>query len=185
MMDDMSVRKVLMSIVPNLQRSYIVPELQANLLADKRTEALKKFGPPGFKKTATVIMGEPTQEFKEKVAAMILAEKQAKADAAKKKKEQEALRNKLLEEKKKKAEEARKAKEAARKKKDGKEEDAEAKEEEKKEPEDAKMEEAAEEPPVELTEEEKKLWFRKSEQPDLAEKALTASFARFSLPTKA
>merc|ERR1719277_1846021 len=170
MMDDMSVRKVLMSIVPNLQRSYIVPELQANLLADKRKEALKKFSAPGFKKTATVIMGEPTQAFKESVSALILAEKQAKAD---------------VEEKKKKAEEARKAKEAARKKKDGKEEDAEAKEEEKKEPEDAKMEEAAEEPPVELTEEEKKLWFRKSEQPDLAEKALTASFARFSLPTKA
>merc|ERR1719277_2881795 len=132
MMDDMSVRKVLMSIVPNLQRSYIVPELQANLLADKRKEALKKFSAPGFKKTATVIMGEPTQAFKESVSALILAEKQAKADVAKRKKEQEAIRNKLLEEKKKKAEEARKAKEAARKKKEGKGEEAEEKEEEKK-----------------------------------------------------
>jgi len=181
MMDDMSVRRVLMSIAPNLQRSYIVPELEENLLADKRTEALKKFSTSGFKKTATVIMGEPPQEFKDKVAALILAEKQAKADAAKKKKEQEALRNKLLEEKKRKAEEARKAKEAARKKKEGKEEDV---EEEKKDPEDEKMEEVAEEPPVELTEEEKKLWFRKLAQADLTDKALTASFARFSLPTK-
>mmetsp|Transcript_101547 Transcript_101547/g.206193 ORF Transcript_101547/g.206193 Transcript_101547/m.206193 type:complete len:917 (+) Transcript_101547:51-2801(+) len=182
MMDDMSVRNVLMSIAPTLGKNYIVPELKANLVASERKEALLKFSAQGFKKTATVMMGEPSQEYKDQVGALILADKQAKAEIAKKKKAQEAERNRLLEEKKRKAEEARKAKEAARKKKEGKED--EVVEEEKKEPEDEKMEEEADETPVELTDEEKKLWYRKLEQPDITEKALLASFANFSMPTK-
>merc|ERR1740129_2210810 len=129
-------------------------------------------------KSATVLIGEPTKEYKDSVGALILADKQAKADVARKKKEQEALRTKLFEEKKRKAEEARKMKEVARKKKEGKDDEEE---------EEAKVEKmeveppAAEEPPVELTEEEKKLWFRKM---DLSDLAMASSFANFSMPTK-
>merc|ERR1712187_370319 len=56
--------------------------------------------------------------------------------------------------------------------------------EKKKKAEDAKKEEP-EEPPVELTDEEKKLWYRKLEHPDLAEKTLATAFADFSLPEAA
>merc|ERR1712050_64977 len=84
----------------------------------------------------------------------------------------------LIDEKKKKAEDAKKA---AQKKKEGKEEEV---EEEKEIKEDVKMEEP-EEPPVELTDEEKKLWYRKLEHPDLAEKTLATAFADFSLPEAA
>merc|ERR1740138_644232 len=99
----MSVRKVLMSIAPTTNRSFIVPELRSNLLADERKEALQKWTAGGFKKTATVLLGEPPQEYKAKVSALILADKQAEADKARKKKEADALRNKLWEEKKRKA----------------------------------------------------------------------------------
>merc|ERR1711879_1044379 len=57
MMDDMSVRNVLMSVAPTLGRNYIVPELKSNLIASERKESLLKFSAQGFKKTATVIMG--------------------------------------------------------------------------------------------------------------------------------
>merc|ERR1712039_1151387 len=58
-----------------------------------------------------------------------------------------------------------------------------ATEEKTEEKEDVKMEEPEE--VVELTEEEKAVCFRKLDSPDLTEKALTASFADFSLPTTA
>lgn len=179
MMDDMSVRRVISAIAPTLKRNYVVPELKKNLLAADRKTELAKFG-SSFKKTATVLMGEPSTEYKEQVGALILAEKQAKADAEKKKKAQEAERKRLLEEKKKKAEEARKAKEAALKKKAGEEESKEEEKEEEKKEEEAAMEEDT---PIELTEEEKALWYRKFDTPDLTDQVLTKNFANFSLPT--
>merc|ERR1719356_341285 len=182
MMDDQSVKRVLLSIAPTHTRKYIVPELRGNLIEQDRKMLLQKFVGPDFKKTATVIMGEPTAEFKEKVQEIMLAAKQAEANKEKKKKAQEAERKRALEEKKKKAEEAKKAKLAAQKKKDGKAEEEEEKaddpvEEPKDEP---KEEESA---PVELTEEEKNVWFRKGEMPDIGEKALAKFYAQFSLPT--
>mmetsp|Transcript_92694 Transcript_92694/g.258181 ORF Transcript_92694/g.258181 Transcript_92694/m.258181 type:complete len:873 (-) Transcript_92694:242-2860(-) len=182
MLDDMSVRRVLAAVAPTQRRSYIVPELRANLIADERKEALARFGAPEFTRSATVIMGEPSEEYKKRVQALLLADKQGKADAEKKRRAQEEERKRLLEEKRKKAEEARKAKEAAQKKKEGKEV-AETKEEapkdEKKE--DSKMDEDV---PVELSEEEKVMWYRKLDAPDLSERTLAKSFASFSLPTK-
>merc|ERR1719361_2751863 len=128
-MDDLSVRRVLDTIAPTLKRNFILPELKANLCSDERKEALSKFGSPDFKKTACVIMGEPDEAYKQQVQSLILADKQAKADAERKKKAEEDKRKKLLEEKKKKAEEARKAKELAQKKKEGKEVEEDVKEE--------------------------------------------------------
>jgi len=182
MLDDLSVRRVFNSVAPTQKRNYIVPELRANLISEERKETLLRFGAPDFRKAATVIMGEPNEEFKKKVQSLLLADKQSKADAEKKKKAQEEERKRLLEEKKKKAEEARKAKEAAQKKKEGKEVE-EAKEEA---PAEEKKEEAkadVEDTPIELTEEEKQMWYRKLDTPDLSEKALSKSFASFSLPT--
>merc|ERR1740123_1425163 len=99
MMDDMSVRKVLRAVAPVQARGYIVPELKSNLLTAERTEALARFSSPDFKKTAVVIVGEPSADYKGKVQALMLADKKAKAEAEKKKKAQEEERKRLLEEK--------------------------------------------------------------------------------------
>merc|ERR1740123_2423832 len=132
MMDDMSVRKVLRAVAPVQARGYIVPELKSNLLTAERTEALARFSSPDFKKTAVVIMGEPSADYKGKVQALMLADKKKKA--------QEEERKRLLEEKRKKAAEARLAKEAAQKRKEGKEVEEKKEEEPKEEAkEEAKM----------------------------------------------
>mmetsp|Transcript_45899 Transcript_45899/g.82648 ORF Transcript_45899/g.82648 Transcript_45899/m.82648 type:complete len:866 (+) Transcript_45899:51-2648(+) len=181
-LDDWSVRRVLKAIAPALQRSYIVPELKANLLATEREKALKHFPAQDFKRKAVVVMGEPNADFKARVQKLLLSEKTAKAEAEKKKKAQEAERKRLLELKKKKAEEAKKLKEAAQKKKDGVEVEEAPPAEEK---EDVKMEAEEPEAAPELTEEEKKLWYRKTTTADISENALSKAYSSFSLPSKA
>ena len=79
-MEDMSLQKVISAIAPTIPRNYVVMEVKANLLASERAEVLKRFSLPHFKKTAMVIMGQPTEEFKDKLRTKILREKQAKAD---------------------------------------------------------------------------------------------------------
>jgi len=177
-MDDMSVKRLLSNIAPVACQNFIVPELRANLLAHERKDALSKFALPNFKKTAAVIMGEPTAEYKAKVKDIILAEKKNKVELERKKKAAEEERKRVLEEKKKKAEEARKA---AKRKRDGEEE--EAKEDE---PDEAKEEAKAEdeEVVVQLTDEEKDLTHRKMANPDMTESVLAKSYADFSLPSK-
>merc|ERR1719362_1884219 len=186
LMDDSSVRKVLDAIAPTQRRNYIVPELKGNLVSAERSEALQNFSALDFKKTAKVIMGEPDEEFKKKVQALMLADKRAAAEAKKKAAAQEQERKRLLLDKKKKAEEARKLKEIAQKKKQGKEVEEEPveKEEDNKEEEEEMKVDAAEEAPVELTDEEKKVWYRKLDVPDVLEKTLTKTYASFSLPAK-
>jgi chemotaxis protein histidine kinase CheA len=183
MMDDNSVRRVLTAVAPTLKRNFIIPELKSNLVAEDRKETLARFGSNDFKRTAHVVMGEPDASYKAKVQSLLLADKQAKADAEKKKKAQEEERKKQLAEKKKKAEEAKKAKELAQKKKEGKDVEEEAKEEAKEDKEEeTKMDEDA--PPVELTDEEKKVLYRTSDTPDLAERVLAKYYASFTLPAK-
>eukprot|EP00928_Gymnodinium_smaydae_P014127 TRINITY_DN1511_c0_g1_i1.p1 TRINITY_DN1511_c0_g1~~TRINITY_DN1511_c0_g1_i1.p1 ORF type:complete len:834 (-),score=200.58 TRINITY_DN1511_c0_g1_i1:142-2580(-) len=183
MMDDNSVRNVVASVAPVLNRNFVIGELKANLVPSEREVILHKFSAPHFKKTAVVIMGEPDKQYRDSVHAGLLKEKVAKAEVDKKKKAQEAERKRLLEEKKRLAEEARKAKLAAQRKKEG----VEAPEEEKKEevaevaPEPAKEDEDV---PVELTEEEKNIVHRKHRLPDMSEKMFSKAFMSFALPTK-
>jgi hypothetical protein len=106
-------------------------EVKENLLEADRKVNLKKFALPSYKKVARVVMGEPNDDYKKRVHAKILKEKQAKAEqewktrkAEKERKKQVALRQKQLndmrkaaEEKKKKAEEEKKAKAAEEAKK--------------------------------------------------------------------
>jgi len=181
-MDDWSVRRVLKAVAPALQKSYIVPELKANLLTTERAKVLKQFPAQDFKRTAVVVMGEPNADFKARVQSLLLAEKTAKAETEKKKKAQEAERKRLLELKKKKAEEAKKLKEAAQKKKEGKEVEEEVAPAEEKE--DVKMETEEPEAAPELTEEEKKLWYRTTTSLDISEGALAKAYSSFTLPSK-
>lgn len=180
-LDDGSVRRVLANISPALNRSYIIGELKGNLVAADRQATLGRFNPQDFSRKSVVVMGEPTQEYKSRVQSLILAEKKQKAEQEQKRKAQAEERKRMLELKRKKAEEAKKAKEAAQKKKEGKEENGDAKEEAEETAEDVKMEEPVQ---VELTEEEKALSYRTSTTPDISERELTKSFAKFSLPSK-
>jgi len=184
-LDNGSIRKVLSAVAPVLQRNYIVAELKANLVAEDRAKELAKFSSHDFTRKAVVMMGEPAKEYKDFVHSIILSEKKRKAEAEQKRKAQEEERKRMLELKKQKAEEAKKAREAAQKKKAGeetKEEEPKADEAAETKAEDTKMEEAP--PVIELTEEEKKLCYRKLASPDLSDRELTKSYAKFSLPTK-
>mmetsp|Transcript_90704 Transcript_90704/g.290750 ORF Transcript_90704/g.290750 Transcript_90704/m.290750 type:complete len:856 (-) Transcript_90704:113-2680(-) len=172
-LDDGSIRKALFSIAPLQSRNYIVMEVRGNLMKDTRKELLSKFEMPGFKKTALVVVGEPTADFKKKTAEYTLKAKQEASDrafkvkkmeekrqkmVAKQAKEAEKKKNKLekerakkLAEAKKKMEAEKKKKEAAAAKKEGEEEEQKDEEEEKKEePEPMEVEEEEEEEAVDL-----------------------------------
>lgn len=79
-MEDLSLQKVINAIAPTIPRNYVVMEVKSNLLATDRAEVLRRFSLPYFKKTAMVVMGKPTEDFKDRLRARILREKQAKAD---------------------------------------------------------------------------------------------------------
>lgn len=173
--DDNSVSRVINIVAPRMRRSFVVPELRSNLLAEGRKKQVTTFSANHFKKTAIVIMGDPSKEFTKMVHDKILKQKVIAAERIKKKN----LSKQKDEERRKAAREARLAK---RKSKADDEDKEEAKEEEvaAAEP-DAAM---VEEKPVELSEEEKASSFRKTKLPDMTAKALTKAYASFSLPEK-
>merc|ERR1711957_461233 len=115
LMDDASLQSVLAAVTPTLQRNFIVPKLVGNLIAAERKETLARFPSEDFTKTAIVIMGEPSGEYKEKVHSKILDEKVSRLAAEKAKKDQDLARKRLLDEKRKKAVEAKKLREEAQK----------------------------------------------------------------------
>jgi len=139
-----------------------------------------------------------------------MAERKKKAEEAMKKKAEEAAAKKAEEAAAKKAAEEAKAegkedakeeakdeakeeaKEEPKKEEDVKKEEPETKEEPKEEPKEEAKEEAKEEeeedepmPVAELTDEEKAKWFKTTFASDLSSKEMSASFGKFSIPTKA
>jgi len=207
-LDDASIRRAVYTMAPLQARSYVVMEVKGNLLKDERKELLSKFDTPAFTKTAVVLVGEPSSEFKKKTLEMTLKKKQAASDAVfrsklaeEKRKKAAAKRQKDQEKAKKKAQTGMAKKIAEAKKKAWTDKAAKAladdKPFEEKEPEDYKeVEEEPEEPEeveepepdppkVELTPDEKKSFFFAHDVQDLAASVLSANFAKFSLPTKA
>merc|ERR1712066_730774 len=93
--DDNSIRRAIMQVAPLLPRHYVLMEVKQNLVAADRKANLKLFKQPHFKQIAHVMMGEPTNDFKEKVHAKLLEEKQKVADDAwtKQKAEKERKKN--------------------------------------------------------------------------------------------
>jgi len=181
LLDDLSVRRVLQHIAPTSRRSFVVPELRGNLLAAERKQAVARWPLTAFKKTAVVIAGEPSADFKSQVQGLILADKKAAALAELKRKREEEARKRIAEEKKKAAEEAQKKRQAAlKRKREGlpAEEEEPAAEEAKEEPKEEPMEVE-----VELTDEEKALSFRKTGVADVAEQVLSRCYADFTFPT--
>merc|ERR1712151_980837 len=81
-MDDLSVRRILSRVAPLVPRNYVVMEVKSNLIEDERKEILSRFNSAHFKKVAHVVMGEPTEDFKQMRLDKLLKDKQEKADAA-------------------------------------------------------------------------------------------------------
>merc|ERR1712066_1159282 len=126
-MDDASVRRTLYSIATAIPRHYVVMEVKQNLVESDRKANLKRFPKSKFKRTAKVVMGKPSADFKKKVLEKVLeakktkviqewkkqkAEKEKKKAAVKRAKELAELQKKQqaeAEAKKKAAEEAKKA----------------------------------------------------------------------------
>ncbi|CAE6966715.1 Hnrnpu [Symbiodinium sp. CCMP2592] len=136
-MEDGSIQRVIKAMTPMVPRNYLIMEVKSNLVKEERMEILQRYSSPHFKKTALVVMGEPSEEFKQKTWNRILAEKQSKVDAewkAKKAASQRArelqeLRKKAEEQRRKKLEEARKKEEEAKKAEGGEDAAMEAKDE--------------------------------------------------------
>jgi len=80
-MDDGSVRRVLNEVAPLQQLDFVVMEVRGNLLQSERAEMLRRFGSHSFRRVARVMIGEPSERFRERVRQLILAEKQKKIDA--------------------------------------------------------------------------------------------------------
>lgn len=204
-LDDGSVKQILTMVAAVQERDFVVMDVKGNLLAADRAEALKQFQMPHFRKIARVMVGEPTQDYKNYVQQQMLQEKQFKSDAEFEAMKLERTRQRQLEIRQKQIEKARRKAErvkqrlqeaAERKELEGDaSEDATEKaleaanleEEQDDNAEDEKqpMEEDDNEmpPKVELTEQEKCTWFpRIAAQADLSPMVLSQSFPQFKLP---
>lgn len=95
-LDDLSARAMLQTIATAQQRNLVVMEVKSNLMKEERKEALIRFNMPHFKKVAQIMVGEPTKDYKERVASLMLKEKQEAADAEFKQKQAEDQRKRLI-----------------------------------------------------------------------------------------
>jgi len=205
-LDNGSVRKTIYSIAPLVPRNYVVMEVKGNLVKEDRSQILSKFDTAVFKRTATVMVGEPSSDFTSRVHEIMLKEKQEaetkafeskkleekrKKIMAKKQKEIEKAKKKAEKKKQKDAEAAKRKIEAIKRAKEAKEKGEEPPEEEEvpeepaseEEPEEEEPEEVEEQPPTStLTDEEKKQRFRSLKVKDLTSKALSMNFVKFSVP---
>jgi len=115
-MDDGSIRRIVCAMAPVVPRHYVIMEVKSNLVAAERQEILKRFNLPHFKKVASVVMGEPSEEYKHGQLEKRLQEKQAKADAEWKQKKAEEERKRQVEQRQKQLAEMRRKADEARKK---------------------------------------------------------------------
>merc|ERR1712039_424168 len=139
LVDDGSIRRAILTMAPLVPRHYVVMEVKQNLIASERTESLKRFDMPHFRKIAKVMMGEPKSDYKERVHVQVLQDKQQRSDrewrqkkaeierkkqAAKRQKEIEAKKAAAAEEAKKRKKEAGEGVKEGEKKDEEKKEDA-------------------------------------------------------------
>eukprot|EP00927_Polykrikos_kofoidii_P033429 TRINITY_DN2825_c0_g2_i1.p1 TRINITY_DN2825_c0_g2~~TRINITY_DN2825_c0_g2_i1.p1 ORF type:complete len:1084 (-),score=246.91 TRINITY_DN2825_c0_g2_i1:121-3372(-) len=190
MLDDESVQQVLSSLAPVVRRDLVFMELKDNLIRDERKANLRRFPVADFKRVAIVLVGEPPEEYKERVRELALADKIRSVELQKRLAESERKRKGQTRGKQRSrmppvpprgrrgeehiVDEEGKEEPFEEDEEDTRAMDAESGDEEKEE---------KEEKAIELTEEEKALWYRKHEIPDLT-KSCAAAFAKFSLPTQ-
>merc|ERR1712087_269923 len=88
-MDDFSAQRALLAVAPCLSKNFVCMELNANLQAGERAKALKRFQSTNFKRIAVVAVGEPTDDYKQRIQKMVLAAKVKAAEAEKQKAEED------------------------------------------------------------------------------------------------
>eukprot|EP00448_Togula_jolla_P013591 CAMPEP_0170587024 /NCGR_PEP_ID=MMETSP0224-20130122/10062_1 /TAXON_ID=285029 /ORGANISM="Togula jolla, Strain CCCM 725" /LENGTH=887 /DNA_ID=CAMNT_0010910619 /DNA_START=32 /DNA_END=2692 /DNA_ORIENTATION=- len=115
-LDDLSARKVLQAVSPLVPRNYVVMEVKSNLVKSERMDLASRFNAPHFRRIARVVMGEPNEEYKERIYAVLLKEKQEKLDAEWKVKKAERERKRQLELRKEQLKKVREAAEEAKRK---------------------------------------------------------------------
>merc|ERR1712060_840108 len=79
-LDEMSTRRVIHTIAPLIPRNYVVMEVRQNLIKTERKSMLNRFSATIFRRKAHVVMGEPPEDYKAKVRATLLKEKQNKLE---------------------------------------------------------------------------------------------------------
>ncbi|CAJ1359462.1 unnamed protein product [Effrenium voratum] len=79
---DNGLSGVVQSISSLQPRNYIIMEVKSNLVAEERAQILKRFPSAQYKKVAHVVMGEPDEEYKQRVRKKILKIKQDKENAS-------------------------------------------------------------------------------------------------------
>jgi len=122
LMDDLSIRRCINSMISVVPRNYVIMEVKQNLTQAERKHNLKRFKAPHFKKIAHVVMGEPPAKYKEKLHAKLIEEKQSKAEVEWKMRKLEKERKKAIAQRQKEIAEQKAALEAKKKE----EEDAKA-----------------------------------------------------------
>lgn len=80
-LDELAMRRVISAVAPLIPRHYVVMEVRANLIQAERAEILKRFNMGHYRKVAQVVIGEPPEEYKQRVQSERLREKQEKLDA--------------------------------------------------------------------------------------------------------
>eukprot|EP00928_Gymnodinium_smaydae_P051303 TRINITY_DN3482_c0_g2_i1.p1 TRINITY_DN3482_c0_g2~~TRINITY_DN3482_c0_g2_i1.p1 ORF type:complete len:884 (-),score=246.83 TRINITY_DN3482_c0_g2_i1:38-2689(-) len=179
-LDKMHVNTVLANIAPMVDRNFVLMGLKRNLTAKGRSSSIEGFD--DFKKVAVVAVGEPPEKQKEFARKALLEAKTAKAVAKAKKDAENARRKRLVEERRKKQEAMRAAKKAKTESGEKKEEKADEPEKEEEEKKEEEPETEVQVPEVTLDDEEKKVWYRKSEVPDISPDLLASSYSTFTLP---
>eukprot|EP00927_Polykrikos_kofoidii_P027804 TRINITY_DN2434_c0_g1_i1.p1 TRINITY_DN2434_c0_g1~~TRINITY_DN2434_c0_g1_i1.p1 ORF type:complete len:900 (-),score=177.10 TRINITY_DN2434_c0_g1_i1:193-2691(-) len=162
--EDKDARKALLDTAQMLPRSFVVADVRRNLTAEARKVALQGFSQAEFRRTAVVLLGEPSEEHKSYVQNAILEDKKAKLAAEATKQTRLAVAKSKI----KKAEPPGAAATGS-----GAETDA-------------KVEQTngadVSTNGIELTEQEKALWHRRSVVPDISQSELARCFADFTLP---
>merc|ERR1712151_1094326 len=118
------ITALLRSVLPLQQRDVVLMELKENLIKESRTTTMSLFPASMFKRTAIVVVGEPTPDFRKYTLSLVKQDRQEESDKQFKLAfQQEKLkwaaekRKKELEKQKKKTELARKKALDAQKKK--------------------------------------------------------------------
>mmetsp|Transcript_84158 Transcript_84158/g.176091 ORF Transcript_84158/g.176091 Transcript_84158/m.176091 type:complete len:695 (-) Transcript_84158:1704-3788(-) len=93
-MDDL--RKSVYQAAQMQKRDYIIMEVRNNLIAEERKKMLEMFDDSMFTRKAIVLVGEPTDEYKEKSQELILRYKQEASDHAFLTKKAEEKKNKMV-----------------------------------------------------------------------------------------
>eukprot|EP00927_Polykrikos_kofoidii_P027805 TRINITY_DN2434_c0_g2_i1.p1 TRINITY_DN2434_c0_g2~~TRINITY_DN2434_c0_g2_i1.p1 ORF type:complete len:904 (-),score=172.59 TRINITY_DN2434_c0_g2_i1:162-2825(-) len=164
--EDKDVRSALSDIAQMLPRNFVVADVRRNLTAESRKMALQDFSQAEFRRTAVVLLGEPSEEHKLYVQKAILEDKKAKVAG-------ETMKQTKLAVPKSKIKKA--VAPGAATAGDGVELQTDAKA-------DQTNGAGVTTDIIELTAEEKALWHRRGVVPDIAQSELARCFKDFTLP---